>query len=279
MSNTPTSEGPPLLDIIIPTYNNSSVAIRCLRALEQAVPGRHRLVVVDDGSNAEHRQRVADALAGVDRRVQLLAHEHNKGFKEAILTAMRFSDARYVLLLNDDTVPIPDFDLKLLEVMQADERTRAVGPVSNHPSELFQFRPEFRSIADAHDTPSQVMTRFRERQIQHGTAEVPFLTGFCLLLDREVFERVGYFNHDYEHGYFEDLEVCCRIRQLGYRLLVNEDCFVYHVGHETYKLKAREESHRIIMRNFKIYETNWSHLPEHQDLLQKMEYAGKEHPL
>lgn len=268
----------PLLDIVIPTYNNSSVATKCLRMLEQVAPRRHRLVVVDDGSREEHRNQVAETLAGLDRSVHLLTHDQNKGFKEAILTAMRFSDARYVLLLNDDTVPTPDFDLKLLDVMQADDKTRAVGPVSNHPSELFQFRPELRGIEGV-DSPSQLMATFEQRQLRHGTAEVPYLTGFCLLLDREVFERVGFFNHDYEHGYFEDLEVCCRIRQLGYRLIVHEGCFVYHVGHETYKHKARAESHRIIMQNFKIYETNWSHLPEHEELLRKMEYAGKEHPL
>ena len=147
------------------------------------------------------------------------------------------------------------------------------------PHELFQFRQEFRNIEADGVEPGQLLAQFEQRRRAHGTAEVPYLTGFCLLLDREVFERVGYFNHEYEHGYFEDLEVCCRIRAMGYRLLVDEDCFVYHVGHETYKHKERAESHRIIMRNFKIYETNWAHLPEHQELLRKMEYAGNEHPL
>ena len=155
------------LDIVIPTYNNSSVATKCLRMLEQVAPRRHRLVVVDDGSREEHRNQIAETLAGLDRSVHLLTHDQNKGFKEAILTAMRFSDARYVLLLNDDTVPTPDFDLKLLDVMQADDKTRAVGPVSNHPSELFQFRPELRGI-EGGDSPSQLMATFEQRQQRHG---------------------------------------------------------------------------------------------------------------
>src|SRR5688572_12592331 len=98
-----------MLDIVIPSYNNSAVLARCLRTLEHAAPRRHRLIVVDDGSAGEHRSLVAETVAALDRDVRLLTHDENRGFKEAILTAMRFSDARYVLLLNDDTVPTPDF--------------------------------------------------------------------------------------------------------------------------------------------------------------------------
>jgi GT2 family glycosyltransferase len=249
-------------------------------ALEHGAPGRHRVLVVDDGSAAEHRSRVAEVVAGLDRDARVLSHETNQGFKEAILTAMRCSTARYVLLLNDDTIPTADFDLKLLAVMRGDPRTRAVGPVSNHPTDLFQYRPQLRSIAsDGELDPVRLAARFLERQREHGTTEAPFLTGMCLLLDREAFEQAGYFDGAYEHGYFEDLELCCRMRAMGHRLQVCEDCFVYHVGHESYKHKATEEKHRIIMRNFGIYEANWSHLPEHQELLRRMEYAGQEHPI
>jgi GT2 family glycosyltransferase len=270
----------PLLDIVIPSYNNSRVLSRCLQALETVAPRRHRLIVVDDGSDSEHRARVAEAVSGLNREAQLLAHDANKGFKEAILTAMRLSEAQYVLLLNDDTIPTMDFDLKLLEILQADDDTRAAGPVSNHPTDLFQFRPELRSITiDESADPHPLVVQFEERRLGQGTTEVPFVTGMCLMLDRETFARAGYFDGAYEHGYFEDLELCCRLRGMGYRLMVHEECFVYHVGHETYKRKATEENHRIIWRNFKIYETNWSHLPEHQELLRRMEYAGKEHPI
>ena len=269
-----------MLDIIIPSYNNSTILSRCLLALDLVAPHRHRLIIVDDGSDEEHKNALHQVLSNFDRPLHVLTHEQNKGFKEAILTAMQFSDAQYVLLLNDDTVPTQDFDLKLLEVIQTHDAAKAVGPVSNHPTDLFQFRPELGEI-DFNDFkgPGHMLSRFEELQQSHGVGEVPFLTGMCLLLDREVFERAGFFDGAYEHGYFEDLELCCRIRESGHVLMVNEDCFVYHVGHETYKHKETSEKRRIIMQNFSIYENNWSHLPDHQELLRKMAYAGKEHPI
>ena len=268
------------IDIVIPTFNNSPVLSRCLRTLEQVAPGRQRVIVVDDGSTSEQHASMEAAIAALERDACLLTHETNKGFKEAILTAMRFSTAPCVLLLNDDTIPTIDFDLKLLEVLQADSRTKGVGPVSRHPTDLFQFRPELRaiSIADEPD-PFELLARFEQHRLAHGITDVPFVTGMCLLLDRAVFEQCGYFDGAYENGYFEALELCCRIRAMGHRLQAREDCFVYHVAHETYKHKATEEKHRIIMRNFRIYESNWSHLPEHEELLRRMEYAGKEHPI
>ncbi|MDX1406681.1 MAG: glycosyltransferase [Saprospiraceae bacterium] len=269
-----------MLDIVIPSYNNSVILSRCVMALELAAPGRHRIVIVDDGSDPPHRDQLQTTLQAIDRDLHLLQHEHNQGFKEAILTAMAFCDAQYVLLLNDDTVPTRDFDLKLLGLIEDHDDVKGVGPVSNHPTDLFQYRPELREIDFNHfHGPDAMLQRFRELQPATGATEVPFLTGMCLLLDRAVFEQVGYFDGAYEHGYFEDLELCCRIREMGYRLMADEDCFVYHVGHETYKHKATDEKRRIIMRNFRIYESNWAHLPEHQDLLDKMAYAGKEHPI
>ncbi|MDX1476255.1 MAG: glycosyltransferase [Saprospiraceae bacterium] len=269
-----------MLDIVIPSYNNSIVLSRCLAALAMTVPGRHRLVIVDDGSASPHKEQLARTLAQFDREVLLLEHPHNRGFKEAVLTAMQHCHDRYVLLLNDDTVPTRDFDLKLLHAIESDDRVKGVGPVSNHPTDLFQYRSPLRQIRfDDFDGPDAMLQHFERVRPAGGLTEVPFLTGMCLLLDRAVFEQVGYFDGEYEHGYFEDLELCCRIRELGYRLLVHEECFVYHVGHETYKHKAKDEKHRIILRNFAIYERNWAHLPEHQELLDKMAYAGKEHPI
>ena len=225
-------------------------------------------------------ERIERLLKKLDRPTRLLTHHENHGFKEAILTAMRFSIADYVLLLNDDTVPTHDFDLKLLETIRADELTAGVGPVSNHPSDLYQYRAELRSVTiDEEVEPQELMTQFVRAQYRYGVSETPFLTGMCLLLDRRVFESVGYFADDYEHGYFEDLDLSCRIRSQGFRLKVREDCFVYHVGHETYSRKPASDKHRIILENFKAYEEKWSHLAEHEELLRKMAFAGREHPI
>jgi GT2 family glycosyltransferase len=266
------------LDIVIPSYNNSQIFSRCIRAIEKASPGRTNLLVVDDGSNSLHRSQMEKVLRGM--QYSIITHSENRGFKESIISAMQCSEAEYVLLLNDDTVPTLNFDLKLLDVIHYDDRIRAVGPVSNHPSELFQFRTELRHITcDDHTCPIELASEFERAQLTHGAAEVPFLTGMCLLLERRLFESVGFFKSSYEHGYFEDLDVCCRIRKEGYRLMVNEDCFVYHVGHATYKHLTADEKRRIILKNFCIFERNWGHLPEHDELVRKMEFAGREHPI
>jgi GT2 family glycosyltransferase len=101
----------------------------------------------------------------------------------------------------------------------------------------------------------------------------------CLAIDRQLFVDVGIFDDIYEHGYFEDLDLCCQIREKGYKLAIVEDCFVFHYGHATYRHKSTEEKHRIIWNNFAIFNSKWGHISGHDELLLKMEYAGHHDPI
>ena len=68
----------------------------------------------------------------------------------------------------------------------------------------------------------------------------------CLALNRSAFDEAGGFGEEYRHGYFEDLALSCRLRTLGYRLAIREDCFVYHEGHASYRNRPRDEKFEII---------------------------------
>jgi GT2 family glycosyltransferase len=193
--------------------------------------------------------------------------------------------------VNSDTVVTHDFANKLVEVMENDKKIKAVAPISNHPTDLYQFRKKLylKQHFDDYDHHA-IIAKFeplvRKRGVlkrlfsnSHNITIAPYLSANCLALDREVFERVGYLHGGYEHGYFEDLDLCCCIRKLDYKLAINEDCFVFHRGQGTYKDKSRDEKEKQIWKNFHIFESRWSSLPEHKDLVDRMHWAGRECPI
>jgi hypothetical protein len=51
------------------------------------------------------------------------------------------------------------------------------------------------------------------------------VTAACLLIHTSVFLQVGL----YDEGFFEDVDLCLRVGQLGYGILYNPDCVVYHL--------------------------------------------------
>ncbi|HEV7684314.1 MAG TPA: glycosyltransferase [Pyrinomonadaceae bacterium] len=272
-----------MAEIIIPFFNKHELLFRCLDHLLSATGKRNRIILVDDGSELDELSAVEKYCTKLEADLQLVSHQQNKGYKESICTGLQECKQKYVILLNNDTVVTPDFDLRLIEVMVQNASIRAVAPISNHPTDLFQYRESLYDLTtlDGDALAHQVSLVFSQTS-HEGKPKLsfaPYLTGMCLALDRQTFEEAGIFGADYQHGYFEDLALSCRIRSMGFKLAVREDCFVYHQGHATYRDKSREEKQQIIFHNFRIFSSEWGHLPEHGELLQKMDYAGKVSPI
>jgi GT2 family glycosyltransferase len=272
-----------MTDVIIPFYNQHQLVARCLKSLELSGAGNLQVVVVDDGSDPEEAAKVRDVAGRLTLPIRMLLHAQNRGYKESIHTGLTACTNRYVILLNSDTIVTPGFADLLIGVLESREDVRAVAPVSNNPTDLYQYREHlhlagetrgaalYRAIADL-----SVQSR---RQDAGRLTVAPYLTAMCLALDREVFARVGHFGDRYRYGYFEDLALCCAVRDLGFKLVIREDCFVYHQGQGTFRAKPRSEKIEIIRHNFDIFTADWGHLPEHADLLRHMDFAGRSRPL
>ena len=181
--------------------------------------------------------------------------------------------------MSSRTVLTPGFDRKLLDSLLADPSCRAVGPVSGHPTDLFQFDPSCRGLVpDPSDAGAGIGERFEALRTASDvpTATVPFLTAMCLLIDRCTFEEVGGFSACYRHGYFEDLDLCCKIRARGQTLGLRLDCFVWHQGHATYDTLWNWLRGRRIRRNHALFTRRWGHLPEHGALEALLAGAGRQ---
>lgn len=251
--------------------------LRCLEGLLNAASLQHRLILVDDGSDESERLQVERFLEDFPMQVVFIGHSRNRGFKEAVLTGLKHAQSRLLILLNNDTVVSKGFDQKLVEPILEYADVAATGPVSNHPTDLYQYRERFSGCSP--EQVDQFQARIDSQNLNEVLTEAPYLTGMCLALDHSVLDHTSLFDAAYQHGYFEDLALCCRMRARGYRLGIREDCLVYHDGHATYKDKTQTEKHEIVMHNLRIFEADWGHMPEHEELLEKMDFAGKVCPL
>jgi O-methyltransferase/8-demethyl-8-(2,3-dimethoxy-alpha-L-rhamnosyl)tetracenomycin-C 4'-O-methyltransferase len=63
---------------------------------------------------------------------------------------------------------------------------------------------------------------------------VDLLIGFCLAVRTSVFTEIGGFDEGFGIGGCEDDDLCNRLRFAGWRLVVVEDTFVHHIGHQTF---------------------------------------------
>jgi len=270
-----------MIDIIIPFHNGYDLLMPCLRAVEVSGFREGRIILVDDASTPETYAKVQRLTGKLSAPVTLLRSEENRGFRDSVLEGVAASEAPYFILLNSDTIPTPGFATRLVEVLEKHPSVKASAPLSNVAADLYQYRTGFDELGADSPLPLRI-ARYAAQigQTHFGkVTKAPYLTAMCLALCREAFETVGGLPGDYIHGYFEDIDLSCRLREAGHELAIREDCFVYHKGHGSYGAADRAWLVPAIMNNYRQFSARWGHLPEHGDLVARIRYAGTAEPL
>ena len=108
MTEAPTPR--PELSVVIPSWNTRELLRVCLEKLAEADLPSHEVIVVDNGSEDDSADWIAENRADV----VLVRNERNEGFAIACNQGMRRAEGEWVLLLNSDTEVEPDAIEKMI---------------------------------------------------------------------------------------------------------------------------------------------------------------------
>ena len=90
---------------------------------------------------------------------------------------------------------------------------------------------------------------------------------FCVAMRRDLWERVGPLDEQFEFGMFEDEDYAMRVQAAGYRVDCAEDSFVHHFGQASLgKLAATDEYGPLFHANRKRWEEKWGRPWEPEDI-------------
>ena len=105
-----------------------------------------------------------------------------------------------------------------------------VGPMSNFvaPPQLVENVP-YRDVAEMQQFARQWRDEHRKQWFT-----VPKLSGFCLLMKRAVYDKIGGLDERFGLGLFDDDDLAERARRAGFELAVAHDLFVHHFGSRTF---------------------------------------------
>lgn len=193
----------PLVYIIVITFNGEHHLRMCLPSLQKTNYSNYQVVLVDNASEDGSFEYVRSNFPVV----KVVRNPANYGFAKGNNIAMRMAvseGAKYVLLLNDDTIILdPNW---LQQAVAVAERDPMIGMVG------------FELTADASKSaPSDLVVKAVER-----------ISGCALLIRSDVLKRLGYFDEVY-FAYAEESDLEMRAMKAGYRLKqINMP--VYHKG-------------------------------------------------
>ena len=124
-----------MVTVVIPNYNGLRFMEDCFAALDLQVYRHFKVLVVDNGSTDGSVEWLKE------RGVPTIFLEKNTGFSGAVNVGIKAADTPYVILLNNDTEPEPDYVGELVRAIGRSERIFSVSPkmVQMFNRELWQL--------------------------------------------------------------------------------------------------------------------------------------------
>jgi len=231
-------------DIIIPVWNQPAFTKDCIESIFAGTSGvDHGIIIIDNASDEKTRDYLKGLAADKSHAVSLIRNEANLGFIKAVNQGMNASRAPFVCLLNNDTIVTKGWLKEMIAIAQSARDMGLVNPSSNNLGQ----KP---SEAEPLEHYAEKLRGQAGRSVELGAA-----IGFCMLIKREVLDKIGLFDEVYGMGNFEDTDFSRRAVKEGYRCVRACGAYVYHRENTSFKkMRTFDEDFR---RNREIFEFRW----------------------
>jgi glycosyltransferase involved in cell wall biosynthesis/tetratricopeptide (TPR) repeat protein len=250
-------ESPPLGDelasVLVLCCNAAEVSRLCFDSLLRHTRSPWELIVVDNGSTDE-TPRLLEELRRQPGplRVEVVTNEKNVGYPAGCNQALSRARGDWIVFLNNDTVLTPGWLEGLIGWACHDwPKVGLVGPVTNASRPPQEIPVSWTGLDDLPAFAANL-----QRQQAGQGLRVERLTGFCLLARRDVLDQVGGHEECYGIGFFEDDDLCVRVRRAGYDLVVAQDVFVHHFGSRTFQALGLD-TRQLLAENFQRFLDRW----------------------
>lgn len=231
------------VSLLLINYNSKSDTDECLKSLSglKTKGFTYTVVVVDNGS--AQRYTLPKSLTS-NKKFEVVRSEANLGFTGGNNLGIYYSiekyNSEYVLLLNNDTVVSPLFLQKLIDCIEEHPEYGLICPkIYFYKGNEFHKKSYSRSdlgrvlwyAGGSIDWLNIVAFHRGVDEIDRGQFNTfesqDFATGCCVLIQREVLEKVGTFDKRF-FLYFEDVDLSVRAKKAGYEIGYCPDSVIWH---------------------------------------------------
>lgn len=210
------------VSLVVPLYNAVAYTKEMISSLfEHTDPDLYELIIVDNAST----DGTPEFLDTISDKATIIRNSENRNFAGACNQGALAANYEFVVFVNSDLILTPGW-LEPLIAKGIDPSVGAVGnrqlfPDSNrvHHCGLYVTQDLYLKHYLLDSSADDWRTQF--------TRECEIVTGACLLVHRDLFLILGGFDESYRNGY-EDVDLCLRLKQSGYRVIYTPDSTIYH---------------------------------------------------
>jgi len=210
----------PKVSIVVLNWNGLKDAIECLESLKKITYPNYEMIVVDNGSEGND----ADVL---EKRykdyIKVIRNKNNLGWAGGVNKGIEYAIANgsnLLLILNNDIVVGKNFLEPLVKDMLMDENIGIIGPAN-----YCYYEPK--KVFSSGQKISYWKGKVIELNLLGDSKEVDTLAGCCLLIKKEVIDKIGYFYEPYFLN-LEETDYCARAGKTGFKTVCEPKSKVWH---------------------------------------------------
>lgn len=225
------------LTIIIVSYNTKDLLKKCIESMHKYLPkSLFELIVVDNASTDGTIESMSNfpAYGGTPtenyQRDKLIKNRENVGFAKACNIGAKVAKGKYLLFLNSDT-QLQDKTIEdMVSFIDLNEKIGIVGGMLLNADGSYQ-----RTFARFYTLPFVFTMLVGGDKVEmlgnqlKKEKKVDWVSGGFMLIRKTLFEELNGFDESF-FMYLEDMELCYRMREIGYQTYIYPQAAALHVG-------------------------------------------------
>ncbi len=236
-----------LVCIILVNYNGYEDTKECVESILECHYSNYKIIIVDNASKDTHALKNDSFL---NEHCEIIYSPNNDGFSEGnnigIQAAEKY-DPKYVLLLNNDTVVLPDFLNELVMAAQSEPNVAITTSIINYYYNKDKSWYNYGNYNRALGYTTMVTSNDK---IPNKPFPISFSTGCFMLISYEFIKNCGMLSNDY-FLYSEDTEYCMRAIKGGYKMLCVPKVLIYHKVNASTGTGSKMQQYYLV-RNYLI---------------------------
>ena len=198
------------LTFVIVTYESDKVINNCL----SSIPSNYPIIIIENSGKKNFQKKIEKKYPNVKCKIM----EKNEGYCFGNNLGIKLSKTRLVFILNPDARLQSNTLEELDKVSNEIKNFSILAPtlISNELKEGFGLTRNYGSYKKSLNTTSEFF-------------EVDYIQGCAFLLDKNELKDIGFFDENI-FMYFDDIDLCKRIRNSGKKIYISKKAKIEHLG-------------------------------------------------
>jgi N-acetylglucosaminyl-diphospho-decaprenol L-rhamnosyltransferase len=202
----------PDLTIVIVSFKSANIFYRSVKLLNKIA----KIICIENSDNKEFKKKIERKY----KNLKCILTNKNLGFGNACNFILKEKTNKYLLFINPDAISDRNSILNLINFIKNNRSTGIVAPINYKRKNKIWDRYGYYS---------------KNKSSQDETnSNVDFTYGHMFLIKRDLFRSLNGFDKKY-FLYFEDIDLCCRVKKKGLNITILKTSKVLHLEQKSTK--------------------------------------------